>query len=173
MDIQAFYAATREAINLPGYDDWLVGYAGPRPTLEQPTDETLQALTEAVILYEEAVAAIPAEFAKLDELSSRINYLYDPVYAAQPGDANARDPADPAIVRWRYETSIENLIKVRGTLTAQAGIIQALLSTYTAARAKVEHDLGWQAYVRDQFGVDPASIEREIKLLVLEPETCC
>lgn len=164
MDIEAFTAVAREILQLQPYDQWLVGYGPPTPSTENPTQETLDALTEKVIEYEGVLAAVPAELDRLDDLGSRLNYYYDAAYAAQEDPTGSeRSDAAPSIVRWRYETCTARLAETRATLNGQVQVFQALLSTYTAARAKVEHDLQWQEYVREQFGVDPAAIPRAVK----------
>jgi hypothetical protein len=162
MDIEQFYEVSREAMNLQSYDTWLIGERGPVPSTDQPTAETLQELTDKLIEYETGLAFAPQELNRLDDLASRLNYFYDPEYAAQPDPPDMRrDNALPSVIRWRYETSVARLAEVRASLNDQVQVLQALVSTYTAARAKVEHDLAWQEYVRTNFGVDPSAIPRE------------
>lgn len=163
MDFDAFAEAARDAMAAPIYDRWMVGYSGPQPSTDTPTQEALQVVTDQLIEYEQALAEVPAEMSRLDDLASRLNYFYDPQYAAGlSGEALARDRS-PEAISARYEMAVERLKESRDSLVAQSQILQALVSTYTAARAKIEHDLQWQEYVQGQFGVDPSNIPREIR----------
>jgi hypothetical protein len=165
MDFDAFREAAREANAAPLYDRWLIGVVGPTPSTDSPTAETLQVLTDQLIEYEQGMAEVPGLLSALDDLASRLNYYYDPEYAAQedPQGMPVRSFNAPSNIRYVYHAAVAHLAESRASLNDQAQIVQSLVSTYTAARAKVEHDLQWQEYVRDQFGVDPASIPREVR----------
>lgn len=164
MDFDAFQAVAMEALRQRPYDNWMIDDYGTAPADNAATQDELDRLTAKLIEYEQVAALIPEERDRLDDLSSKLNYLYDPEYAA--GDeipGRERSNQSPAAIRSWYEMAVANLAEVRASLNGHAQIVQALVSAYTAARAKVEHDLGWQAYVREQFGVDPSTIERENK----------
>ena len=182
MDFDAFYAATAEAYRLLPYDSYGVGLTGPRPDAGAPTAEWLQEATDKLIGFEDMAAQIPALLDGLDDLASRLNYHYDPEWAALPDDQAGSYFADgivpyrtmPSFVRSSYDGAVARLAEVRASLNAYAQIIQTMVSLWTAARAKIEHDLGWQSYVQERFGIDPASVPRDVKCVVpiQEPETC-
>lgn len=172
MNFEAFWEAYRQAREARLYDTWMISDSGPRPTTEAVTEETLRELTDQVIRYEEMVASAAAEYQMLDRLSSELNLHYDAGYAAEnqePSGVVPLGPDAPQNIRYAYEQATQHLEDVRRSLDGHLQIVQALLATYIDARGKVEHDLGWQAYVRDTFGVDPSQIPREEKRLLIEP----
>ena len=173
MDIDGFWKAHAAAMALDPYDVYLIDIRGPKPGDETPTDADLTAATETVISIEQELALIPGLLDAIDDASSSLNYFYDADYASQPGDPALRQGYAPAILS-AYERAVEHLSAVRSSLNAQAQVLQALLSAWISARAKIEHDLGWQSYVQERFGIDPASVPRDVKCVVpiQEPETC-
>lgn len=175
MDFDAFWAAVVDAQRQMAIDTPAFGLQGPGVSLDSPTPAALEAATDTLIQLEQQLAGIPDRLVAIDDLASRINYHYDPEYAALP-DAEATAYFDgfvprrdaPSSVRSGYEGGVAHLTTVRASLIAEQQVLQALVSTWTAARAKIEHDLHWQAYLRDNHGIDPASIERELKARVVD-----
>lgn len=132
MDNAAVQDAAAQIEAFPWPD--LAAVAGPVPPAGDPTEDDLREATEQAIAYEDALAAANAQIQALNDLYARMNFD----------------------LPTGYETAVE-VAKDKFTAWADyRDLVQQALVLWSEARAKIEHDLEWQAYERQTYGVKSA-----------------
>ncbi len=156
-DWSQFDAAAKDALGFAALTP-VPDIAGPQLSGAAPTEADLETATERVIEIETSVNVVMDQLQRVDDLASALNYHFDRRAASDGSDAGAS-------AQQTYDAAVSALSSARQSLRDQHMMLQAQISAWSAARAKIEHDLQWQGYVADSFGVDPLQIEREVKLV--------
>lgn len=164
MDINAFGGIYRQIMALPALDQNYVGWSGPRPSDENPTQADLDHFTEQVIAIERDITESLNALREIDRLGSYLNLYYDAREAAEAADLSG--PAGRtaiAAAQYMYGQAETHLALRRTEVEQYMQVLQAQLVVFAEARAKVEHDLRWQEYVAERFGADMSTEPRGFK----------
>lgn len=169
---QEFRAAVDTVFALPMPPDDLDALALDPPNDRSPTQDDLEVLTEKQIDIERRLAGLPQEFAAIDAAGSELALWFQPldvteILAARAGLDPTTAPADVLDLVAEADRAAEDYRRAETWLrvlrerwaTYQVALV-GMLGVTAAARAKAEHDLAWQQYVRERFGTEPSDIER-------------
>lgn len=115
-----------------------------------PAQSDLDAATDTVIALEnaqnEANAVIEALMVDRVELFARYNAAW------HEAGSSAEVATDIDYVNSVMTSTTDYLDALYNAWTGYRTEVQAMLSVWTAARAKIEHDIAWQAYVASRYG---------------------
>ncbi len=161
MDMTAFRAAYTAAMGMPFFDTQFVDVVGPRLTGDNPTQRNLDEVTEHVIALEQGIPKLIGYLRQVDEAGSALNLAYDAELAAEAAASGERRPE--AAAQYMYEQATARLVETRTAIEQTMEIEQRQLVLFAEARARIEHDLRWQEFVAERFGVDMSTEERGFK----------
>lgn len=171
MDVNAFGGIYRQIMALPAVDQTFLGFTGPRPSDQNPTQADLEHFTEKVIELEQRLVEAVAALREIDRLGSDLNLYYDAAEAAEAASATGSAGRTVlAAAQYMYEQATTILAVRRAEIEQYMQVLQGQLVLFSEARAKVEHDLRWQEYVAERFGVDMADEQRGLKFRVVVAE---
>lgn len=137
------------------------GLDGPVPDASsQPTEHDLAAATDLVITLEQLI--IEANTALDEIMTERVELFarYSAAYVA------AGDGQDQQFINESMQNATQYSDLMYREWTSFRDLVQSYLSVWTAARAKIEHDIAWQAYMAEQHGV--TDIERAAAAAALD-----
>lgn len=128
----------------------------PSDSSYSPSQSDLDAATDTVILLEQTLLVANATIEALMVDRVELFAAYNAAYAEA---SRAESPmASLDVVDGLMTGVVDYLDGVYRDWTGHRDVVQALLSVWTAARAKIEHDIAWQAYVAARYG--DTTIER-------------
>lgn len=128
----------------------------PSDSSYSPSQTDLDAATETVIILEQTLLVANATIEALMVDRVELFAAYNAAYAEASRDESPMASLD--VVDGLMTDIVDYLDGVYRDWTGHRDVVQALLSVWTAARAKIEHDIAWQAYVAARYG--DTNIER-------------